>query len=117
MTLSGLEPPTHVTTFSATMHSLETVGAEATGMSIIHTLWEAASFSAAAYGDPRLPGSGLKPPHLRLNIKENAMDVLDVAVPVLIAVDVRNSELPLLLLPCCSYGAISCHVPAAHALS
>ena len=97
MTLSGLEPPTHATTFSATMHSLETVGAEATEMSITHTLWEAASFSAAAYGDPRLPGSGLKPPHLRLNIYENGMDVLDVAAPFLKAVDVRNSELVLFL--------------------
>ena len=56
----------------------------------MYTLWEAASFSAAAYGDPRQP-------HSRCHIDEHAVDVLDTAVPVLIALDVRNREHPQLL--------------------
>ena len=53
------------------MHSLETVGAKTS-----------------------MPGAGQKPLYLRLNSSEFAMDVLDVAMPVLPAFDVRSNERP-----------------------
>ena len=56
-------------------------------------------------GLPRLLGfcegfglaSASRQPHSRLHIDETAVDVLDAAVSVLIAIDVRNREMPLLL--------------------
>ena len=42
---------------------------------------------------------GLMQPHSRLHIDETAVDVLDAAVPVLMALDVRNREMPLPLSP------------------
>ena len=70
------------------------------GVEVARTLGSAISIAIEVYfrdanfvkqkGEPRQP-------HLRHNIYEDAVGVLDVAVPVLMAVDVRNSELVLLI--------------------